>query len=71
MDNDELKFHHGDGYTEHIKGELTQIFNLPSVHFTIPVHYVGTSFRTESWFISNKLTKINIKSCDNAGKNQS
>ena len=38
-----------------IKGQLTPSFNLPSVRSTMPLHYVGTSFRTESCF----LFKIN------------
>ena len=54
------------------KGQLTLIFNLPSIPSTIPAHYVDTTFRTESCFIFNKLTtKIDIKSFDEVGKNQS
>ena len=34
------------------------------------MHCVDTSFRTESCFILNKLTKIIIKSGGDAGKNQ-
>ena len=41
-----------------VKRQLTPIFNLPSACSTIPVHYVGTSFRTQSCSILNKLTKI-------------
>ena len=43
-------------------------FNLPSVRSTIPIHSVGTSFRTESCFILNKFTKINVQSWGDAGK---
>ena len=55
-------------YTQrHLKGQLTQNFNLPSVR----VWVVGTNLRTESCFLSNKLTNINIKSSADAGKNPS
>ena len=58
---------------EILKVQPTPIFDLPSIRSTIPVHYdyAGTSFRTESCVILNKLTKINIKSGGDAGKNQS
>ena len=45
------------------------LVNLHSVCSTVPVHYVGTSSRTVSCFILNKLANINIKSVDDAGKN--
>ena len=46
----------------------TPIFNLLSIRSIIPEHNVRTSYRTESCFIFNKLTKINIKSGGDAGK---
>ena len=33
-------------------------FKAPSVRPTLPVHYAGTSFRTDSYFMLHKLTKI-------------
>ena len=55
----------------YLKGQLTPIFNLISIRSTIPVHYAQTSrnhLRTESCFILNNLTKVNIKSYGDARK---
>ena len=51
----------------YIKRRLTPILS----HTVTPVHYVGTSFRNECYFTLNRSAKINIKSCGDAGKNQS
>ena len=54
------------GFREAFKGQLT-LYAFYNV-----LHYVGTSFRTESCVILNKLNKIFKKSCVDAGeKNKS
>ena len=54
-----------------IKGQMTPIFNLLCIRSTIPLRYVGASFRTEIYFKLIKLAKIYLKSCGEARKNKS
>ena len=51
-----------------LKEQLTPILNLSATRSKIPVHYVGTSFRSEICFILNRLTQIIIKSRGDADK---